>query len=238
VPDHTKIKTQPHGGAATVAETDGKPADHAALADKVHAGLLDEIIGGRLQPGARVKEREVSARFAVSRVPVRQAIHRLEGDGFLLTEPNRGAVVRRIGVADVNDLFDARLCIEPYGTRMAANRVAQGVADPQSMLRILDQDRVQTAVAASGLSLRLELHAEIIRLSGSDLLIGCLRPMLGRMEWIFRLTTDLRDQHSEHEQICAAIVAGNADLAANLAFTHIELGRIPTLAALEPILHE
>lgn len=62
--------------------------------------------------------------------------------------------------------------------------------------------------------------------------------MLGRIEWILRLTKDTREQHAERKQLCAAIVAGHDDLAVHLAHTHVELGRQSIMYALRPILDD
>lgn len=209
----------------------------SALVDRVYVGLLDDIITGRLAPGSRVKEREVSDRFETSRVPVRQAIQRLQVEGFVHTEPNRGAVVWQLSLDEVNELFDARLCIEPYGARLAAIRVLRGQADASELKALLEEEAsVDQGRETRGLSPALQLHAEIIRLSGNGLLMNAVRPMLGRMEWIFRITRHVRDQTNEHQQLYEAIVAGDVELAGHLAYTHIQLGRGPVVAALRPLL--
>src|SRR4051794_33706904 len=119
--------------------TDIRPLDGSALAERVYRGLLRTIIDGDLTPGAWLKERDLSERFEVSRVPVRQALQRLEVEGFVTMSRNRGASVTPVTRADVEELFDARLCIEPYATRLAATRVHAGQADPSGLRELLER---------------------------------------------------------------------------------------------------
>ncbi len=214
--------------------------DREALAEPIYRDLLREIISGRRGPGSRLKERDLSEHYSVSRVPVRQAIQRLESDGFVESEPHRGAVVRRVSTNDINQLFDARLCIEPFATRMAAQRLAAGIGDP-TRIGLLALDSTPSFAgddAPYDLRSNLDFHDEIVRLSGNDLLVDFLQPMLGRMEWTFGLTHASREveQTLEHRQLYEAIVSGNAELAAALAYAHIEQARAPTLSALESFL--
>jgi len=220
----------------------GEPNERTdeALADVVYRALLQAIIAGDPRPGSRLIERELAERYEVSRVPVRHALQRLESEGFVVTEPRRGAVVRLFTRGDLEQLFDARLCIEPFATGRAARRIAQGLESPDRLAALVEQseDRFSAGDESAGISANLRIHAEIVRLSGNDLLIRSLAPMLGRMEWVFRLTHEARDEEQahEHERILDALVAGNAELAASLAYAHIELGRAPILAALADVL--
>ncbi|MBD3942058.1 GntR family transcriptional regulator [Microbacterium sp. NEAU-LLC] len=209
-----------------------------ALADSVYGALLRDIVGDELRPGTWLKERELSERYGVSRVPVRQALHRLESEGFVRASPRRGAVVSPVTTADIDELFDARLCIEPFAARQAALRVAAG----GSAARLADVLAASEASFAEGddrdgITLNLRFHAEVLELSGNSLLARSLQPMLGRMEWIFRRTSHAGepDQLREHRALHDAIAAGNADLAAAIAYAHIERGRVPALEALGPL---
>lgn len=214
-----------------------QPDAPTALAERVYRDLLRTIIRGEFMPGAWLKERDLSERFEVSRVPVRQALQRLEAEGFVVTSPHRGASVTQITLDDYMELLDARLCIEPYATRRAATRVAAGIESADRLRALLARAASPADADESG-ALSLQFHSEIVRLSGNGLLLRSLKPMLGRMEWIFRLTHETRDQEDalEHQQLLDAIVAGRGDVAAAHSYAHIEQGREPILAALSEAL--
>lgn len=213
-------------------------AEAEALADGVYGALLRDIVADELRPGTWLKERDLSERYGVSRVPVRQALHRLESEGFVQTSPRRGAVVSPVTAADIEELFDARLCIEPFAARQAALRVAAG-APATRLGDVLAASEASFAEGADldGIALNLRFHAEVLALSGNSLLARSLQPMLGRMEWIFRRTSRAGepDQLREHRALYDAILSGDGQLAAAVAYAHIERGRRPALEALGPM---
>jgi DNA-binding GntR family transcriptional regulator len=67
------------------------PLDRRSLHDRLVARLRDLIVEGELAPGARVPERALCERFAVSRTPLREAFKVLASEGLILLQPNRGA---------------------------------------------------------------------------------------------------------------------------------------------------
>ncbi|WP_245953597.1 GntR family transcriptional regulator [Arthrobacter silvisoli] len=209
--------------------------DDEARAEQVYQLVLEGIVAGEYAQGTRLRERELSELYSVSRIPVREAIQRLEQDGFVETFPRRGAVVRRLSLSDVNDLFDVRLCLETFAARMAAVQVAQG-APGESLQELLDAGRqaIDDGRTDDVVRLSAAFHAEIVRLSGNRLLIESVKPLFGRMRWIFGLAHNRSNelQRDEHVELCKAILGGHAELAYSLAYSHIELGREPVLRGL------
>jgi DNA-binding GntR family transcriptional regulator len=213
------------------------PSSTDRAADEIRA----RILAGVYPPGSRLRERDLSQALDMSRIPVREALARLEADGFVVVLPRRGAMVRRLTLKDVAELFDLRLSLEVFAARRAAEAVAGGadisglqerMAAAMRATRRNDAARIPAANAA--------LHAEIVALSGNSMLRSAMTSAMGLMEWLFTMTSD-RDptvQCSEHEQICDSIQAGNAELAAALSYAHIELGRAPSLDSLAAMLPE
>jgi DNA-binding GntR family transcriptional regulator len=72
-----------------------KQPDKRNLADEVRQQLEDQINGGQLLPGDALDERELAARFGVSRTPVREAITQLAAQGLITTAPRQGILVAR-----------------------------------------------------------------------------------------------------------------------------------------------
>lgn len=207
--------------------------DGSALAERVHRGLLRDIIIGDLAPRAWLKERDISEQYGVSRVPVRQALQRLEAEGFVVMTRNKGASVAEVARADVEELFDARLCIEPFATRRAAHRVHAGVASAQRLQEHLEHALAPTQALELGES-NLAFHWEIVRLSGNRILERSVLPLLGRMQWIFGTTqSTLEQEHAtEHQELFDSIVQGRGEVAAAQAHAHIEQAAQPIIEAL------
>ena len=83
-----------------------------STADAVAASLRDMIINGELEAGERLVERDLADRFGISRIPMREAIQRLEREGLLDIFRNRGAVVRMLSASDVQEIYDLRALLE------------------------------------------------------------------------------------------------------------------------------
>ncbi|HZX69006.1 MAG TPA: GntR family transcriptional regulator, partial [Candidatus Elarobacter sp.] len=100
--------------------------DHAAepRSETLVEELREAILTGRYAPGARLVQDDLAEAFGVSRIPLREALRRLEGEGLVLISPNRGAVVRTLAPKDVVDLYDLRLALESLALRRAAERYA------------------------------------------------------------------------------------------------------------------
>lgn len=70
------------------------------------------IARGEPPPGGALRQEELAARFGVSRIPVREALRRLEAEGLVIVHPNRGAYVTQLSAAQVREIYDLRLLIE------------------------------------------------------------------------------------------------------------------------------
>lgn len=73
-----------------------------------------DIIEGRLASGSRLKIAEIAKRYDSSAIPVREALHQLQGEGIVTFEPNRGARVRQIDDAFLRNIHEVRAVLEPY----------------------------------------------------------------------------------------------------------------------------
>lgn len=203
-----------------------------SLAAQIYETVRERIIEGILPAGARIRERDLAEEFQVSRIPIREALPRLEGEGFIKTVPRRGAVVTELTYRDVEELFAVRSSLEVLAARLAAQATAAGASTSKLSERLtaaekaLDRgDDYDIAAANSA------LHEEILALSGNSLLISLMGPVNGRVRRLFRLEAD-RDQQvlcAEHREMCIAISAGNVELAGSLAFAHVEHSRIESL---------
>lgn len=201
-----------------------------------YAQIRDRIISGELTPGTWLRERELSSELNVSRVPVREALLQLEADGYTTTGPRHGAVVRQMTIQDVNEIFDIRLSIEVSAASIAARQVASG-ASPERLLKIMAA--AESLVGSDDEDLRAKtnvaIHDEIFRLTGNELLTSVIRPVANRMRWLFGnvVQQDAGQLCREHQDLCQAICAGQAELASALAVAHIEHSRGPAISQLE-----
>ncbi len=90
--------------------------------DHVYEAIRRAIVEGGYRPGLRLVEQRLAEEFAVSRTPIREALRRLEADGLVMVERNRGARVRRLSEQEIADLYDVRSRLEAYAAELAAAR--------------------------------------------------------------------------------------------------------------------
>jgi DNA-binding GntR family transcriptional regulator len=101
----------------------------APLRREVLEALRASIVSGRLEPGARLIERELIAMMGVSRTVIREALRQLEAEGLVDVVPNRGAIVRELTVAEARDLYAIRALLEGLAARMFVDKAgAQEIA--------------------------------------------------------------------------------------------------------------
>jgi DNA-binding GntR family transcriptional regulator len=98
-------------------EAGGTKADEIALA------LEEAIVAGELAPGSVLRQEQVSARYAVSRTPVREALRRLAALGLVSFEPNRGFRVRTLSRQEMWEAFLLRAELESLCTGVAAEKI-------------------------------------------------------------------------------------------------------------------
>jgi DNA-binding GntR family transcriptional regulator len=80
--------------------------------DLIAESLREEILRGDLAPGQPLRQEELAARFGVSRLPVRDALLRLEAQGLVHVYPNRGAFVISLSVDEVREIYEMRILLE------------------------------------------------------------------------------------------------------------------------------
>nr|WP_237499995.1 GntR family transcriptional regulator [Streptomyces sp. SID8379] len=202
------------------------------MRDHAYDTLRRRIVEAQLQPGERLVERDLAAELEVSRIPLREALRRLEAEGLVVLVPHRGALVSPFTPSDVRDLFDVRESLESLAAQLAAERSdAAGLARLKARLDAARSatdsgDRAAIATANAG------FHTDIVELAANPLLTTMMRPLEARTLWLFRLTAqrDPARQCVEHVELYEAIAAGAADRAAALAHDHVADGRAESLA--------
>lgn len=202
---------------------------------RVQDAIRADIVIGTLPPGSRITESSLATMYRTSRVPVREALHALEAEGFVESKPYVGSRVCAIPIADADDLFAIREMLEAAICRRAAERArAQfSAAAPfedwapirRTLAKILDAG--DAAVAADALEslpdLNGQFHLGLADLSGSTSLTVLLKQISYKIEWLYAADKHSRGKRlwHEHRWIMAAIDAGDAEAAHRLMTDHV-----------------
>lgn len=199
----------------------------APLRQTVYDALVDLIVDGALPPGQHLVEAELAKQLGVSRQPVREALHRLEAEGWVDLRPGQGAFVHIPTEHEVDRLLDVRCLLEAEAARLAArNASADAVTRLRALLRAgaeaLAADDPHAVVAAN-----TALHAAISALSDNPVLAELAGVVEWRMRWYHRPVALSRGTASwrEHEDLIDAIEAADADRAAGIMRRHVEMTR-------------
>jgi len=100
------------------------PIPRAALHEQAAYRLRQMLVEGRIAPGAKLNERELSEALSVSRTPLREAIKMLAAEGLVELLPNRGAVALQLTEADVINTFEVMAGLEGLSGELAAARIS------------------------------------------------------------------------------------------------------------------
>lgn len=204
--------------------------------------IRQAIVEGRYPPGQRLIEQRIAGEFGLSRTPVRESLRRLEAEGLIHSEPNRGAVVRSVSVAEITDLYGLRARLEAYAAELAAERATgEDIARIEAGIALF-ADALELASSGSLDGLRA-IHAANARIHEAIIAASRhwrLAQMLARTVDVplvfesFRRfgRPELARSHLFHQLIRDAIAAREPDRAAGLITEHVLQGRDVLIAHL------
>ena len=207
-------------------------SDSATLSEQVFRSIQAAIICGDIAPGSKISEPELARTYGISRGPLREAIHRLEGQRLLVRVPHVGARVVALSHAELIELYEIRESLESMACRLAAQRMT--LAEVDQLRSVLDTHERDAAFQAGAGYYQQEgdydFHYKIIQGSGNHMLMQLLTEELYQLVRMYRIqysTTPNRPQQAfkEHHGILDAIAAGDGELAELLMRRHIAASR-------------
>ncbi|MET3726331.1 GntR family transcriptional regulator [Sphingomonas trueperi] len=195
------------------------------LSEQIFTIVREQIVSGKLPVEQAIRQDALANQLGVSKIPLREALARLEQEGLLVGQANRGYFVRAMSSGEAEEIFALRLAIEP-------DAVAAGA------LSATDADRTAAREALAALDLAANDHLDEVAARNREFHIAMVRPG-GRL-----LTTQLVERlqilaeryvhkhlepagredraHLEHAELMAAWESGDADRTRALARAHIE----------------
>src|SRR6476469_2261878 len=121
------------------------------LRQSVYDALIDLIVGGELPPGQHMVETDLARQLGVSRQPIREALHRMEAEGWVDLRPSQGAFVHVPTDSEVDELLDVRALLEAETARLAAaGSGSSPQARPAQLARLREICREGQAAAEAG----------------------------------------------------------------------------------------
>ncbi len=194
------------------------------LRDRVYEALLELITTRALRPGQHLVESELAGHLGVSRQPVREALQRLDTEGWVDLRPAQGAFVHEPTEREADQLLTVRTLLEAEAARLAAaNADKAGIAALEELCAegeaAVSADDVDAAVA-----LNARFHAKVMELASNAVLAELAGQVDRRVRWYYTPVARQRGRQSwiEHRGLIAAIAERDEQRAMRLMREHTE----------------
>jgi DNA-binding GntR family transcriptional regulator len=187
--------------------------------------IREAIVGGRLEPGRRLKEEELARELGISRTPVREALLMLQAEGLVDAIPNRGAMVRVHTPEDLDDLYQLRALLEGYAARRATARISdEQVEELRASCERFDALDPETQLSDL-VRENLFFHSTILDVAGSSRLGSMVRRVielpLVYKSYIWYSPDQKRISAHYHRQIVTALTGRDAERAELIMKEHV-----------------
>lgn len=204
---------------------DNRPsaANRYSLSAQVRDAIEGKIATGELAPGDRIVEARIGAELHVSSIPVREAIRELVAKRVLEYVVHKGARVREVSMAETIDALEVKAVLEALAARLAGKKIAQTAAALRACipplgesLRARDYVRFQI--------LNQSFHRTIVEASGNPILLSLWDTLAFEVRTRFIMdglkTVDPDDMITQHADLYAAVLSGDAERVASLSMSH------------------
>lgn len=195
-----------------------------SASDHIAEVLRDAIVEGALPTGGMLRQDEIAARFHVSKIPVREALKRLEAEGLVSFSRNRGAVVAGLSPDEILEFMDIRAMLEARAAQLAAPRITdERLAEARCRLAEFGEARN----GARWGELNWQFHSTLYADANRPILLNEIRSLYHKVERYVRALlsittqTEMPKTQLEHGEILAAFERRDPDAASALTKAHV-----------------
>jgi DNA-binding GntR family transcriptional regulator len=202
-----------------------------SLVDHTVRHLEDLIIKGKLQPGQKIKEQEVSTRLGISRPPLREAFKILEAEGLIRREPRRGVFVSELSDDDIWEIYTLKIALYTLAVTLAIDKVTK--TDIEKLEKVVGQMEAIAQGSGNRDIIKYEelnnlFHETTAAIAGHGRLRKIQQSLNNQIKRIaYRSFTDpghLEASYRYHRRILDAIIAKDKVLAEQFTREHILRG--------------
>jgi len=196
-----------------------------SLHDELSDRLREMIVTGDLEPGSKVPEQNLAAKFGVSRTPLREALKVLASEGLITLTPNKGATISQLTLEDLEEAFPVMGALEALSGELACQHISDaGIA---AIRQLHDQMIIhyQAQEMPEYFRCNQEIHNQILAAAGNATLTSMYRSLSGRVRrarYVANISKMRWQQAvSEHEEIIAALSARNGAALSEVLKRHL-----------------
>ena len=206
------------------------------LREIVCEALRDAIQRGILQPGERLMEVQLAEELGISRTPVREAIRKLEQEGYVIMVPRRGTYVSSMSVRDVKEIFEIRSALESLSTVLAAMRIEPEELEKLRALLTEIEGHIKRKDIDKIVETDIKFHGLLYQVSRNERLVAIISNLKDQLARFRTLSMSypgrLQETLQEHRAMVEAIAAGDLDAARDAAERHMEQAEETLLKAM------
>jgi DNA-binding GntR family transcriptional regulator len=196
-----------------------------SIRERAYLYLKDLILSGEYKPGDRLIEREVASQLKISRTPIREALFRLESQGFVKTVPRKGVIVSNISEEEVIEVFTILSSLEVLAARLAAQKVDE-VLIGEFNEKIEKLEAIESDESEGGDTEHIEMNLLLYKAAKSPKLFDILSGLTDYIQMSANMGYETpgrrKESIREHIQIMKAVRDKEADMAEYLTKIHIE----------------
>ena len=193
-----------------------------SASDIILTFLRDAITDGSLDPGEPIRQDEVARLFNVSKIPVREALKRLEAEGLVAFHRNRGAVVTSVSDPELVQIFEVRAILEASAIRFSIPHMRD---ETFKRARAFCEAFAAETDVARWAQLNWQFHSCLYEDAHRPFLVATIRSVNDRLERFLRIQLTLSHGKEiadrEHREILDACEARDAERAGRLVHEHI-----------------
>lgn len=201
----------------------------ALASNRVADALRSLILNGTIKPGSRVRQEELATEYGISRIPVREALRRLESEGLVVLVPNSGAWVAKLDQAECVEIYKIREHVEPLAIAESCANLSNNVLNELSSIA----SRIETT-ADSDEFLRLDREFHLLSYSAARMpqLMQMIHKYWNTTQHYRRAFTSTADRNAmtavfhEHALIVDALQRRDGEHAARILQFHIRRTRL------------
>ncbi len=195
-----------------------------SIVDRVYGELKAMAMNYVLKPGERLNEIELSKQLGVSRTPLREALNRLNAEGFLQFMPGRGFYCRELNAKEIFDLFELRKAVETSAIRLSINRAKD--EDIQALQKFLDETGPEAGSRTTRELIGLDetFHERLMKMSENAEMLRVLRNVNERIQFVRWIAIDPAKRattQKEHRAALSALHLRNEQEAVGVLEKHI-----------------
>lgn len=197
-------------------------AARLSTSDFIAETLREAIVSGQLPADAELRQDDIATRFEVSKIPVREALKRLEAEGLVTFVRNKGAVVASMSQEEIWEYVEIRAMLEARAAELSAPHIsAANLAAARAAIQAFGDE---TNPARWG-ELNWQLHSALYIDAGRPVLLAEIRSLYNKVERYVRallaVTTEMPKTQREHGAILEAFAAHDAVAASALTRAHV-----------------